>query len=319
MVHNIIQNLLYTKTLSLVTLMGTNFQDFGFIMYFLIKAMGRPETMNFFILLFFFFITITTCLTMRLMIFVWRVQNNFINNNQINTSRFRKKFYLFQMKFYFLMLAYYSLMHLFFKFHPVLIMLCSLVLYPQIVKNLGLQLHQFDKAYVLLFVFPRFFLLLYFRGCFRNIENLRPYPVVSAVSLLLFLVSVVIIYLQTQYGSYFFIPRCLRWKQFNYFVRTDTLRKTLLGDTSSHSVSSKQSSGIKSILSGLFRPKSSKKGPPQEDEQASEDKTVDFSLMSKQSTSFKSETTDKADTEAQFIRMEEPLSPREGTRLNARH
>lgn len=315
MVHNIIQNLLYTNTLSLMSLMLTNFQDFGFIMYFLIKAMGRPETMNFFILLFFFFITITTCLTMRLMIFVWRVQNNFINNNQINTSSFRKKFYLFQMKFYFLMLAYYSLMHLFFKFHPILIMLCSLILYPQIIKNLGVQLHQFDRSYVLLFVFPRFLLLLYFRGCFHNIENLRPYPILSAVSLLFFLISLVIIYLQTQYGSYFFIPRCLRWKQFNYFVKIEVLRRTLLGDPSDslHSSTSKGSSGLRSILSGLFKSKSSKTKTTNEEEQASEDKTVDFSLMSKQSTSFKSETIENMDTEEQFIRMEEPQTSPKGT------
>lgn len=313
MVHNIIQNLLYTKTLSLVSLMVTNFQDFGFIMYFLIKAMGRPETMNFFILLFFFFITITTCLTMRLMIFVWRVQNNFINNNQINTADFRKKFYFFQMKFYVLMLTYYCLMHLFFKFHPVLIMLCSLVLYPQVVKNLSVQLHQFDRPYILLFVFPRFFLLLYFRGCFHNIENIRPYPILMGISLAVFLASVVVIYLQTQYGSYFFIPRCLRWKQFNYFIKADRLRAQLLQDphASQDASTSMKSSGLRSILSGLF--KSKKKGEPESSkaDTFSEDQTADFSLMSRKTHSNKS--SEKGNSDAQFIRMDEASEVATGT------
>ena len=283
--------------------MAINFQDFGFIMYFLIKAMSNAQTMNFYLFLFFLFISITTFLTMRIMIFVWRVQNNFLNNNQINTSAFRKKFYLFQMKFYFLMLTYYSLMHLLFEYHPILIMISSLILYPQIVKNLSLQLHQFDKSYIIFFVFPRFFLLLYFRSCYKNIENIRPYPILSSISFLLFMLSVLIIYLQTQYGSYFFIPRCLRWKQFNYFIKADQLREQLLGkpDSSLDTSNASQLSGFKSLLSKLFK---SKKKDLNTSERKSDEKTFDLSIMSKDS-QLKSNSQLKSDSENQFIKMEE--------------
>lgn len=309
MVSRIMDNISYTKTISLFTAMCLNFQDFGFIMFFLIQAMSVNSMMSFYFFLFFVFIFITTFLSMRIMLLIWRVENNFLNNNQIDSPSFRKKFYLFQMKFYFLMLAYYSLMHLLFAFHPILIMTCSLVLYPQIIKNLSVQLHSFDKYYLLCFVLPRFFLLLYFRLCPKNIENLRPYPVVGSLSFLLFLLSLLIIYLQVHYGSYFFIPRFLRWKQFNYFVKVDHLRRQLLGEDALDADTSTRSgfsSGIKSVFSKIFSRKSSGKKDPEDVAEGSMDqKTLDFSIMSKDT----SKTGGRLDAEAlpdsQFIKTED--------------
>ena len=304
----IIDNLIYGKTISLVTLIAINSQDFGLIMFFLIKAMETNQMINYYLFLFFIFIFIIAFFSMRLMIFVWRIKHNFLNNNQINTHNFRKKFYIFQMNFYFVMLAYYTLMHLLFTFHPLMIMLMSMILYPQIILNLKLQLHKFDKFYIFFFIFPRFFLLLYFRSCPKNIENLRPYPILSSLSFVIFLVSVGIIYLQTQYGSYFFIPRCLRWKQFNYFIKTSKLRKELLGDDiymTQNKDESNISSGIKKWVSGFIKKKNDKKDL-NDTQDNFEEISYNQSMISKDQSIIKSDSKLKQDSELAFIKMEEP-------------
>ena len=225
MVLKIVDNLLYTKTLSMFTLMLTNVQDFGFIMFFLISAIKNPKVLNYYFLLFFLFLFIETFLSMRILLFTWRIKNNFLNNNQINTAEFKKKFYIFQIKFYSFLVIFYMLMHYLFTFHPMVILASSFIYVPQILTNLNIQIHELDKPYILFFALPRFFIYFYFRIYPFNTEELKPYPIVMGLSFFVLIFSIIIIYLQGQYGSFFFLPKCLRWKQFNYFVKVSKIKK----------------------------------------------------------------------------------------------
>ena len=220
-------NLQYTQTLSLNTLMLINYQDFGLIMFFLLKAMENSRTFNYFLLMFIMFIFLTTFLSMRILLFTWRIKNNFISNNLINTAEFRKKFYLFQIKFYLLMLTYYTLMHVVFVFHPVIILISSFIFFPQIINNLGIQLQEFDTDYLMFFGLPRFLIFLYIRGCPYNIQELAPSPYMMGFSALVLTLSILVIYFQIHYGSYFFVPRCFRTQQFNYFIQISKLKELL--------------------------------------------------------------------------------------------
>ena len=190
-------------------------------------------------------------------------------------------------------------------YHPLLIMICSMILYPQIITNLKLQLHNFDKNYILFFVFPRLILLLYFRISNKNIENLRPYPFLCCLSLLIFLLSVIVIYLQTQYGSYFFIPRCLRWKQFNYFIKTKQLRKILLGNDLSFSGSEKDSafsSSLKKWVSGIFKKQNDSDKIRGENTQELQ---CNDSIISKDPSLLKKNENFSEDSELDFIKIED--------------
>lgn len=240
MVFKIIQNLLYTKTLSMFTLMIINVQDFGFIMFFMISGLKTPKVLNYFFLLFFLFLFIETFLSMRILLFTWRIKNNFLNNNQINTNEFKKKFYFFQVKFYSFLILYYTFMHYLFTFHPLVILATSFIFVPQIISNLNIQIHELDKPYILFFALPRFFIYYYFRAYPSNIEGLKPYPIIMAISCLILILSILIIYLQGQYGSFFFLPHCLRWKQFNYFIKLSKLRKILENNLNINNDSFKQ-------------------------------------------------------------------------------
>lgn len=240
MVYKIIENLLYTKTLSIFTLMIVNVQDFGLTMSFLVSGLKNPKVLNYYFLLFFLFLFIKTFLSMRILLFTWRIKNNFLSNNQINTREFKTKFYLFQMKFYSFLILYYILMHYFFIFHPILILVVSFIYVPQIISNLNIQVHQLDKSYILLFMLPRFFIYYYYRIYPFNIEGLKPYPIIMGISFLILVMSIIIIYLQGQYGSFFFLPSCLRWKQFNYFIKTSKLLNSLNESSNTHSNNYKQ-------------------------------------------------------------------------------
>lgn len=238
--YKIVENLLYTKTLSIFTLMIVNVQDFGLIMSFLISGLKYPIVLNYYFLLFFLFLFIETFFSMRILLFTWRIKNNFLNNNQINTREFKKKFYLFQMKFYSFLVLYYILMHYFFTFHPLLILVTSFIYVPQIISNLHIQIHELDISYIILFVLPRFFIYYYYRIYPSNIEGLKPYPIIMGISFFILIASIIIIYLQGQYGSFFFLPNCLRWKQFNYFIKLSKLQDTLNKSSTTFSNSCKQ-------------------------------------------------------------------------------
>lgn len=228
MVLEIMNNLHYTHRLSMPTLMILNFQDFGLIMFFLIKGFRNQLFLNYYLFLFFLYMFITTFFSMRIMLFTWRIKNGFVNINQTLTAEFRKKFFLFQLKFYFLLIAYFLLMDMLLEFHPLLVLASSFILIPQIFTNLGQQLHRFDRCYILYFAFPRFLIFFYMRVTAFNVEDIRPYPFTSGLALAVLLLSMVVIYFQAHYGSFFFLPRCLRWKQYNYFIRLKDLKQSLL-------------------------------------------------------------------------------------------
>ena len=257
MVIEIMNNLLYTHRLSMATLMMINFQDFGLIMFFLIKGFRNQLFLNYYLFLFFLFMFITTFFSMRIMLFTWRIKNGFININQTLTAEFRKKFFLFQLKFYFLLITYFLLMDMLVEFHPLLVLACSLILVPQIFTNLGQQIHQFDRSYILYFASPRFVIFFYMRVTNFNVEDIRPYPVLASLGLLVLIFSIVMIYFQSHYGSFFFLPRCLRWKQFNYFVKVTNLKEELLSkDFSQTGSQGSRKSFFGSMMSKIFRRRS---------------------------------------------------------------
>lgn len=186
--------------------------------------MQNVRLLNYYLFLFFGFVFITIVLSFRILWYVWKVQNGFRNVNQRDPN-YRKSLYCFQMRFYFISLIYFLLNHISFEYHPVFVVVAGAMLVPQIVFNLKRQVQSLDFNFSVYFMIPHFFIFLYYRGCPYNLSNLAPYPVVTYSSLGILFLSVIVLHLQSIYGSMFFVPkRCLK-KQYNYFIKKEKLKK----------------------------------------------------------------------------------------------
>lgn len=113
----------------------------------------------------------------------------------------------------------------FYDFHILLITTYAFTLVPQIFLNLKRQVVSFDWLFNVFFVFPRLLIMLYFRLFSFNFMSLRPYPGFGAGALGLMLFSLGILFLQSRCGAFFFVPRFLMKKQFNYFFSKKDLKR----------------------------------------------------------------------------------------------
>jgi hypothetical protein len=219
--------------------------------------MEKVNMLNYYLFLFFGFLFISVVLSFRILWYVWKVQNGFRNANQRDPA-YRKSLYCFQMRFYFLGLIYYLLNHVAFEFHPVFVFLAGLMFIPQIVYNLKRQVQSLNIHFCMYYMIPHFFVFFYFRGCPKNLENLAPTPIVAFFALAILFLSLVVLHLQSVYGSMFFVPRrCLK-KQYNYFIKKSKLKKYFQNNVDEEDLledNPKKKSGFKNWCLKIFMKK----------------------------------------------------------------
>lgn len=157
---------------------------------------------------------------MKLLFIVWRTK--YVSGN-ITTTDLRKRLTVFYIKFCTILnkldlglFTYLTIMY-FFPYDIWSILIQALLFMPQIVHNVrkGNNPH-FYPFYVLGVLGMRMILPLYYRGCPSNIYVIEPSVAFCAIWSSLFLMQVIILFLQHKLGPRFFIPRCMIPGYYNY-------------------------------------------------------------------------------------------------------
>lgn len=97
--------------------------------------------------------------------------------------------------------------------------LFGFALTPQIITNMKFQNSRFDARFVFQFILPRLAIFFFYRLFPFTLKRLQPLPHHVAISTGIFLVCAWVLKTQTLKGVTWFVPRCLRRKQFDYLMR----------------------------------------------------------------------------------------------------
>ena len=188
----------------------------SFILFFNLQ-MGTiiHNTFNFFFIFFFYFL-LFCFIDQRILSFVWQNKINF-ENPLLNQRQIQKKSYIYQFKIIFLIIIYNYFMFRFLM-NPILIILNSLILLPQIYHNIkSRSISCFDKNFIFFYTSSAYLFFFYFRAIPQNIIDLKPEFREAFIGLVFLTILIFVLYLQDIYGAKFLIPKFLK-NQYNYFI-----------------------------------------------------------------------------------------------------
>ncbi|CAD8145980.1 unnamed protein product [Paramecium pentaurelia] len=96
----------------------------------------------------------------------------------------------------------------------------AFILYPQIIHNLRQgNKYQFNKIYIFGLLSSKFFFYLYLRSCPVNVLGLKPDYLFVGEFIAIYFFSLLLIILQSKYGSRCLIPKCLKPKKFQFLQK----------------------------------------------------------------------------------------------------
>ena len=157
---------------------------------------------------------------MKILFLVWRSHNL---RNMENPQLLRKKLTAFYIQFCTLntnsdlgLFLYLTLIY-FFANDEWMIILSNMLLVPQLIHNIRMGNNPgFNPFYIFAFIGSRLLIPIYERLCPENRFNLTPNTTLVIVLLSLFVLEVLLLYLQSRLGSRFFVPKRFQPNYFNY-------------------------------------------------------------------------------------------------------
>jgi hypothetical protein len=253
------ENLNYTKRLSIGTIVVVCCQDWFIFLYNLQLGYMNLDSSSYILIVTSFFI-VFIFFDYRLLLYVWRYQNNREFQN-LDEQALHNKVCKFQVRIYLIIVTYTYLMWRFF-IDVRFVFLNSFVLLPQIIKNIRDTAQPlFDTNYLLFFAVPKYLVFFYLRAYHGNILEIRYYYIWPWAGLVIIFISLLLIYHQENYGSKFFLPKIFKKGHFEYFVEMKELGKkqeALLGSGNAESERPLDADVCGICLSSIFYPGESK-------------------------------------------------------------
>ena len=164
-----------------------------------------------------------------------QMENNHENNENINfiiQDLFQKQI----TKLYFIIYSFIfiSILLMYFIFTNIFIMYLFVIsiFIPQIFYNIKVKLshNRLPKRIILLSIFDRLFIPLYFKGYKRNFINIKPNLKFCYFSIITILFEILILYLQQKIGNKFFIPKKYRKGYYNYYKKISEIENIFNND-----------------------------------------------------------------------------------------
>ena len=131
----------------------------------------------------------------------------------------------FKSKFFFLCFLHFICDKFYLPYNKVFIILFGLVLIPQIKHNMQFQSVKFNFLIVFQYIFPRLCIFIYYRIIPFNLKNFSPFRGTALISILIYFLISFVLYRQSTKNVFWFVPKCLRKKQYNYLVPKFKLQK----------------------------------------------------------------------------------------------
>ncbi|CAD8046848.1 unnamed protein product [Paramecium primaurelia] len=148
--------------------------------------------------------------------FVWsqRLQNAFVERRE-----YKKKLVITYLTIWIFMIVNRIVFSIFrYSFYYMLTQ--AFILYPQIIHNLRLGgKYKLNKVYIFGVLSSKFFFYVYLRSCPVNVMGLKPDYLFVGEFIAIYLFSLLLLILQSKYGSRCLIPKCLKPKKFQFLQK----------------------------------------------------------------------------------------------------